>query len=104
MSVILRKRPNRDGTTSLRLEIYHNGKRTYETLKHIKLAKPSNLLDREHNKQLLKQAESIRIARAAELDSNNGEFKSLQKKERKKKIKTELNETETIETNNNNFQ
>jgi integrase len=71
MSCFLRKRPNKDGTTSLRLEIYYNGKRTYETLKHLKLAKPSNPLDREHNKVLLRQAESIRVARAAELDANN---------------------------------
>lgn len=71
MSVILRKRPNRDGTTSQRLEIYNNGIRSYETLKNLKLEKPSNLLARERNKQLQKQAESIRVARAAELDSNN---------------------------------
>lgn len=71
MSVILRRRPNRDGTISQRLEIYHNGIRTYETLKHLKLAKPSNLFARENNKHLQKQAESIRVARAAELDANN---------------------------------
>ena len=54
MSVILRKRKNADGTTSLRLDIFHNGQRTIETLKHLKLAKQSNVLDRENNKELLK--------------------------------------------------
>jgi hypothetical protein len=40
MSVILRKRKNADGTTTLRLDIYHDGKRSVETLKYLKLAKP----------------------------------------------------------------
>jgi hypothetical protein len=46
MSVILRKPKNTDGTTTLRLDIDPDGKRSVETLKHLKLAKPSNLLDR----------------------------------------------------------
>lgn len=70
MSVTLRKRKNADGSYSLRLDIYHNGQRYYELLKNLKLAKPSNIFDRENNKELLKQAESIRVARAAELDAN----------------------------------
>jgi integrase/recombinase XerD len=41
MSVILRKRKNSDGTTSLLLDIYHNGKRQYEFLKELKLCKPA---------------------------------------------------------------
>lgn len=71
MSVTLRKRKNGDGTTSLRLDIYQNGQRTIETLKHLKLAKPSNLLDREQNKKRMQQAEEIAVARAAELEANN---------------------------------
>lgn len=71
MSVILRKRKNSDGTTSLRLDIYHNGRRIIETLKHLQLAKPSNILDRENNKELLRQAEQIKVARAAELEASN---------------------------------
>jgi len=63
MSVTLRKRKNADGTTSLRLDIFHNGQRTIETLKHLKLAKPSNVNDREDNKELLKKAEAVRLAR-----------------------------------------
>jgi hypothetical protein len=71
MSVVLRKRKNADGTTSLRLDIYHNGQRTVETLKHLKLAKPSNLLDREQNTQRMRQAEQIAVARAAELSAKD---------------------------------
>lgn len=71
MSVTLRKRKNGDGTTSFRLDIYQNGQRTIETLKHLKLAKPSNLLDREQNKKRMQQAEEIAVARAAELEANN---------------------------------
>lgn len=71
MSVLLRKRKNADGSTSLRLDIYNNGQRTIETLKHLRLVKVSNAMDRETNKQNLQQAESIRVARAAELEANN---------------------------------
>lgn len=71
MSVTLRKRKNADGTTSLRLDIFYEGKRTIETLKHLKLAKPSNIKDREENKELLQKAEAIRLARTVELESNN---------------------------------
>ncbi|MFT3908067.1 MAG: tyrosine-type recombinase/integrase [Ferruginibacter sp.] len=76
MSVTLRKRKNADGTTSLRLDIYHNGKHRIETLKHLQLAKPSSLLDRENNKALLKQAEAIKLNRAVELEGRNYDIKS----------------------------
>lgn len=71
MSVKLRKRKNSDGTVSLRLDIYYNGSRKIETLKHLQLDKPSNLLDRENNKEKLKQAEAIALKRATELEANN---------------------------------
>ena len=71
MSVTLRKRKNADGSTSLRLDIFHNGQRTIETLKHLKLAKPSNVNDREGNKDLLKKAEAVRLARTVALEENN---------------------------------
>jgi hypothetical protein len=71
MSVVLRKRKNADGSTSLRLDIYHNGQRSIETLKHLKLVKPSNLMDRETNKEFMQQAEAICATRAAELEANN---------------------------------
>jgi len=69
MSVKLRKRKNSDGTTSLRLDIYNNGERTIETLKQLQLVKAATLLDREHNKQKLQQAEEIAVARGAELQA-----------------------------------
>ncbi len=71
MSVILRKRKNADGSVTLRLDIYNNGVRQIETLKHLKLAKPSNLIDREQNKERLKQAQEIAVARAADLQATN---------------------------------
>ena len=71
MSVTLRKRKNADGTTSLRLDIYDYGKRTIETLKHLQLYKGTKLTDKEANKELLKKAEAICLARTVELEGNN---------------------------------
>jgi len=71
MSVKLRKRKNSDGTTSLRLDIYNDGERRIETLKHLQLKKPSTILDRENNKKKLQQAEEIAIARASELQAQD---------------------------------
>ncbi|WP_300597367.1 site-specific integrase [Niabella sp.] len=69
MSVTLRKRKNADGSISLRLDIYNNGQRSYELLSHLRLEKPSTPIARENNKDLMKQAEAIRVARAAELEA-----------------------------------
>lgn len=71
MSVTLRKRKNADGTTTLMLDIYNDGKRSYERLSNLQLAKPSNVQIRESNKELLKQAQEVRSARAVELEGNN---------------------------------
>ena len=71
MSVILRKRKNANGTTTLMLDIYNNGKRTYERLANLQLAKPSSIKDRENNKELLQKAEAIRLTRTVELEGNN---------------------------------
>jgi integrase len=71
MSVKLRKRKNADGTTSLRLDIFRNGERKIETLKHLQLSKSSTLLDREQNKKRMQQAEEIAVARASQLEANN---------------------------------
>jgi len=38
MSVSLRKRKKADGTISLHLDIYHDGKRSYEFLSELKLS------------------------------------------------------------------
>ena len=71
MSVTLRKRKNKDGTTSLLLDIYYNGNRHTEFLKELKLTKASNPLDREKNSDNLNLAKKIAIKRAQELESNN---------------------------------
>lgn len=69
MSVTLRRRKNPNGTVTLRLDIYHNGARWVETLKNLKLDKPTTPLNREYNKERLRQGEAIAIARAAELEA-----------------------------------
>ena len=72
MSVTLRKYRNpKTGTTRLRLDIYHNGQRYFETLKNLTLSNPTTPAARQFNKELLQQAEAIRVARAAELEANN---------------------------------
>lgn len=71
MSVKLRKRANADKTTTFYLDIYHNGKRHYEFLKHLKLVKPTNPVDRLQNKENATIAESIRNKRAQELESSD---------------------------------
>lgn len=71
MSVVLRKRKNADGTISLRLDIYHNGQRSIETLKDLKLSSGSGVLDRENNKKRLQQAKEIELARATQLAAND---------------------------------
>lgn len=76
MSVTLRKRKNADGSISLVLDIYHAGKRNYEFLKHLKLDKPSNLIDRQSNKEKLEQARKIELKRAQELSSNDYSMQS----------------------------
>lgn len=76
MSVTLRKRKNANGTITLMLDIYNDGVRSYERLAHLQLAKPSNLLDRENNKELLQTAEAIRLSRAVELEGNNYDMAS----------------------------
>ena len=80
MSVTLRKRVNKDGSTTFRLDIYHNGKRYVETLKHLRLAKPITAIDRQRNKESSALAQSIALAKARELEANNYEVQSLNAK------------------------
>jgi len=76
MSVVLRKRKNPNGTISIRLDIHHNGQRVWETLSNLKLSKVANATDRAHNKEMMQQAEAIRLARAVELEGNNYSIES----------------------------
>ncbi|MBM3455482.1 MAG: site-specific integrase [Bacteroidetes bacterium] len=71
MSVILRTRVKKNGEKTLRLEIYHNHKRRYETLSNMVLLKESNPKNRELNKDTMRQAEKIRVQYAAQLDAND---------------------------------
>jgi len=71
MSVFLRTRVKKNGEKTLRLEIYHNHKRRYETLSNMVLLKESNPKNRELNKDTLRQAEKIRLQYAAQLDAND---------------------------------
>lgn len=70
MSICLRKRKNSDGTTSLLLDIYHNGQRTYEFLKELKLCKPITPEDRKENRERLNLAERIKNKREQQLQGD----------------------------------
>ncbi len=63
MSVKLRKKRLADGRQSLYLDIYHNGRRSYDFLK-LYLSK-----DKATNKETLRLADSIRAKKELELQS-----------------------------------
>lgn len=67
MSVKLRKRSNSDGSTTLFLDIHHNGKRFYDFLGGLKLLKESNVADRSRNKENLALAKMIVHQKTQEL-------------------------------------
>ena len=69
MSVTLRPRKNRNGTTSLRLDIYINGKHTIETLENLKLSKGNSIDERLRNKEKLRLAEEIWHQRIIEMET-----------------------------------
>lgn len=69
MSVQLRKRKNENGSTTLYLDIYDNGKRKYEFLKHLRLTKAGTPLDTEKNKARLETAKQIQLERARQLEA-----------------------------------
>jgi hypothetical protein len=69
--IILRKRKNSDGTSSLFLDIWHNGKRKYEFLKHLKLSNRSNPADRQTDKENTELAKKIAIKKAQEYSAND---------------------------------
>lgn len=71
MSVTLRPRKNKNGTTSLRIDIYVDGKHTIETLENLKLSKGNSVDERLRNKEKLRLAEEICHQRRIELEANN---------------------------------
>lgn len=72
MGVTLRKKPNSDNTLSTYyLDIYHNKKRNYIFLKHLKhIEKPKNAFEREQNKECERLAKKIKVTKEHELESN----------------------------------
>jgi len=68
MSVVVRKRKLKSGKQSIYLDIYYNGRRSYEFLK-LYLGK-----NKEQNKEIIKLAESIRAKRELEIQSSQYGF------------------------------
>lgn len=69
--VRLREKLLKDGSKSLYLDIYRNGKREYEFLK-LYLIKASTPLEKEQNRQTLATAQAIKAKRQIEIQ--NGEY------------------------------
>jgi len=69
--VRLREKDLTNGNKSLYLDIYRDGKRTYEFLK-LYLIKATNPIDKEQNKQTLATAQAIKAKRQIEIQ--NGEY------------------------------
>lgn len=69
--VRLRKRVTKTGLTSLYLDIYIDGKRSYEYLK-LYLVPEKNRQDKEKNRQTIALAQAVRAKRLVEIQ--NGEF------------------------------
>ena len=79
MGVELRKKKLASGKTSLYLDIYHNGKRDYEFLR-LYLIKASTPTDRQLNKEILKEAESLRAKKEIYINSLEHGFEPSFKK------------------------
>ena len=69
MAVILRKKTSKTSKRiSLYLDIYSNGQRKYEFLKLYTYKNPTTL-ERQHNSEIKKLAESIRAKKEIELNT-----------------------------------
>lgn len=73
MKVTLRKRKLKTGGTSLYLDIYHNGKREYESLS-LSLVPPKNSIDRKSNRETLLVAEALKAERQIQLQNGTYGF------------------------------
>lgn len=74
-SVVLREKKLANGNTSLYLDVYRDGKRSYEFLK-LYLTKATTPSEREQNRQTLATAQAIRAKRQIELQNNEYGFAS----------------------------
>jgi integrase len=74
-SVTLREKKLANGNISLYLDIYRDGKRSYEFLK-LYITKATTPLEREVNRQTRATAEAIKAKRQIELQNNEYGFKS----------------------------
>ncbi|MEK6478144.1 site-specific integrase [Catalinimonas sp. 4WD22] len=72
--VRLRERTMKDGNISLYLDIYHDGKRSYEFLKLYVLSKPKTAIEKQQNKEVLQLANSIKSQKILELQNNKFGF------------------------------
>lgn len=79
MAVKLRKKAGK-GKESYYLDIYHNGKRSYEFLKIYTINKPKNPIERQLNKDNKELAENIRAKREIEINSEQYNFNPKFKK------------------------
>lgn len=73
MSIALRKRQKK-GKISLYLDIYHEGKRTYEYLKLYLIPKPRTSDERTMNRKTLELAEIVKAKRQIEVQNNTYDF------------------------------
>jgi len=79
MSVTLRKKTTNTGRYSWNLDIYHEGKRTSQSLKLYTLIKPKTDAEKNRNTEVKRLAEKIRLNKEVELtNSNYSKFGSKQ--------------------------
>ncbi len=78
--VRLRRRTLANGNISLYLDVYINGRRTYEFLK-LYLVPEANRKDKEKNRETLRLAEDVRAKRILELRNGEFGFKNLPHKD-----------------------
>ena len=74
----MRKRQLKTGNTSLYLDIYIDGRRTYEFL-NLYLIPEKTRKDKEKNKETLKLADAIRAKRVVELQNGRWGFDAAYK-------------------------
>jgi hypothetical protein len=77
MSVTVRKKAISKGRQSLYLDYYLDGKRKYEFLKLHTFKRPKDDLEKQHNKEAVKLADSIRSKREIQMNHAEHGFQHL---------------------------